>query len=172
MPHIALSVTGDPARDLAAVLAQVAASALAGVSEAADKLRTRLSEQVVIAGLGQRLADSWRTKPSRPNQTTVSAEVASSAPLILSAFDQGVTITARNGRWLAIPTNDAPRGPRRRMTPAQVEARFGRRLRFIPARLGRTAVLVMAGKVMFVLVPQVTLQKRLDIAGAVAVIEN
>lgn len=99
----------------------------------------------------------------------MSATVSSSAPLILSAFAEGATILAGRGRWLAIPSAAVPRGKRRRfLTPAEVEARRGRPLRFIPAPGGRTAVLVDERAVLFVLVALVTLARRFDLAGAVA----
>ncbi|CAK0771761.1 hypothetical protein WCLP8_4780002 [uncultured Gammaproteobacteria bacterium] len=125
MPRIALSVTGDLARDLAAVLARVAASALAGVSEAADKLRTRLSEQVVVAGLGQRLADSWEcstpsTARSLSTETTVSSRRAGSgtgspASTIPSPTTWTAPASATPKSWSARPTarrRPAPTGSR------------------------------------------------------------
>lgn len=130
----------------------------------------------------------------------VSARVYSTAAVIIDAFDRGVTIRGRNGNGLAIPTDRVPRRPGRgrgrRLTPVEVEARFNRDLRFVPPRAGRHALLVMddlvtarsgrgvraatsrrraqgrtAGAVvMFILVPQVTLAKRLDIAAVITAV--
>ena len=128
------------------------------------------------------------------------AMVRTSAPEIISAHMEGATIRAKSGRFLAIPTEHALRvtGARRRrkISPANWPASKGR-LRYVrrangpdllvleEARLtkaGRVSVntRTKAGKlrkgtatlVMFVLVPQVQLKKRLpDVQGVVRRVE-
>jgi hypothetical protein len=181
-----------------------AAETVTAVTTTARDLRDRLRAQVLAAGLGERLARTWRTSasPTGPpsGSDPVVVRVFSKAPVIIGAFDQGVTIRSRNGTWLAIPTDRVPqrpgRGAGRRLTPVEVEARFNRDLRFVPPRPGRHALLVIddltparsgrglrpatsrrlaqgraAGAVvMFVLVPQVTLSRRLDVAAALAAV--
>src|SRR5690606_20506444 len=106
--------------------------------------------------------------------------------------DQGVTIRSRDGFWLAIPTPEAgTRGVgRKRITPGGFEQRTGMRLRFVyrssgasllvadNARINSRGRAVMSRAkvgadgmrrgavtaVIFWLVPQVTLRKRLDLA--------
>lgn len=120
--------------------------------------------------------------------------VYSKAPNIVRAFDDGARIRSRDGFWLAIPTPAAPKKGvgGKRITPANFpEHRFGP-LRFVKGR-GRVSYLVAenlrasTGKrkgfrkaskrarktgeglttvIMFVLVQQVSLRKRLDVAGA------
>jgi Family of unknown function (DUF6441) len=81
----------------------------AGTREAGRGLRTELRRQVASAGLGQRLANSWRDR-HYPNQKLDAASlVYTKAPQIIRAFDEGAVIRSRRGRFLAIPTENAPR---------------------------------------------------------------
>ena len=116
----------------------------------------------------------------------------------MRAFDEGAVIRSRRGRFLAIPTENAPRKGTdgKRIRPSTFpEHRFGP-LRFVP-RSGGPLLLVVDGLrasfsrksgelrgfrgatdrarergdglttvVMFVLVPQVKLPKRLDVSRA------
>jgi len=96
--------------------------------------------------------------------------VWSKAPVIIGAHDAGALIRARNGLWLAIPTPAAGKAlGGRRITPAAWERRTGLRLRFVyrsrgaslliaPTAIARTTTPI------FLLLPQVKLPKRLDLA--------
>jgi hypothetical protein len=153
---------------------------------------------VASAGLGQRLANSWRDK-HYPNQKLDAASlVYTKAPQIIRAFDEGAVIRSRRGRFLAIPTENAPRKGTdgRRIRPSTFpEHRFGP-LRFVPRTTGPSLLVVdglrgsvsrktgqlrgfrrvtergrQSGRglttvVMFLLVRQVKLPKRLDVARA------
>lgn len=148
--------------------------------------------QIRGAGLGSRLANAVRGEAYPKGQPSMNAAalVWSNAPKITAAHEAGPLITSRNGFWLAIPTAAAGKGRRGRITPGEWESRTGRRLRFIYRR-GRTALLVDTGQVLsgartvgrdgfsrkargfknrsvviFTLVPQVKLRKRLDLMGA------
>jgi hypothetical protein len=175
---IRIALDGDPAASLRRQADALITAAADGVAEAAAQLETELRSQVVAAGLGSRLAGSWQGRVYPAANGTVAGEVTTSAPLILTAFTEGATILARHGRWLAIPTAEVPQGQKRRfLTPAEVEARAGRPLRFIQPPGHRTAFLVLdppprsrnaRPQLLFILVPQVTLRKRLDLAGALA----
>ena len=206
--RIALSLGGNAAASLRQESEALIAAAAEGVSDATAALEQTLRRQVVGAGLGQRLAGTWRSQVFPPTATKAAGAVWTVAPLIIQGFDEGATIIARNGsRWLAIPTANVPprswgsKAPgghlRRLMTPVEVEAAFNRDLRMVQppgrsvaylimdqlvaARSGRgfrqaTSRRLAQGRsaqpiLMFVLVPQVTLSKRLDIAGAVAAVE-
>jgi hypothetical protein len=120
--------------------------------------------------------------------------VFSKAPNIVRAYEEGAVIRSRHGFFLAIPTPAAGQfgDGRRKMTPGLWERMHGTRLRFVyrrrgpsllvadnrRARIGRrggfarasaSALRTGRGLVtvpMFLLVPQVTLRKRLDVAGA------
>lgn len=192
--------TGDLAKGLADAEAQVARSVTGAMREVAEGLKTDLRSDVVGAGLGQRLANTWRGKtyPEKGNSVDAAAFVWSRAPKLVDAFDRGVTIRSKHGFWLAIPTSAAgatglsATGARKRITPGGWERRTGMRLRFVYRR-GQPSLLVadnarltkaglakantgrrrdggaytrLAGRstvVVFILVPQVTLAKRLDI---------
>jgi hypothetical protein len=105
-----------------------------GTGKAGRALRTELRRQVGSAGLGQRLAISWRDQ-HYPNQKLDAASlVYTKAPQIVRAFDEGAVIRSKRGRFLAIPTENAPRKGTdgRRISPGTFpEHRFGP-LRFVP----------------------------------------
>jgi hypothetical protein len=119
-------------------------------------------------------------------------------PQIIRAFDEGAVIRSRRGRFLAIPTESAPRKGTdgKRISPRTFpEHRFGP-LRFVPRPSGPSLLVVdglrasfsrksgelrgfrratdraqrsgqdLTTVVMFLLVPQVKLPKRLDVALA------
>lgn len=171
-------------------------AATKGMKLGVDRLKTLVRGQVRGAGLGDRVANAVRgvAYPKGGTSVNPAGTVYSNAPHIMNAFEQGVTIRpVNNGNtYLAIPTKDCPRAARgRRMTPAQAEQRFGR-----PTILfaGRNKGVIMfdlirsknnkgwrkASKgrraqgrdpqriVMFVLVRQVRLPKRLNVSAALA----
>jgi Family of unknown function (DUF6441) len=184
--------------DMQAELRDIERAASNGTRDAGRGLRTELRQQVAGAGLGQRLANSWRDK-HYPNQRLDAASlVYTKAPQIIRAFDEGAVIRSRRGRFLAIPTENAPRKGTdgRRISPSTFpEHRFGP-LRFVPRQSGPSLLVVdglrasfsrqtrqlrgfrratdrarrsgqgLTTVVMFLLVPQVKLRKRLDVARA------
>jgi hypothetical protein len=195
--------TDDLAKGLTEAEGDAARSVTSAMREATEGLKGDLRADVVDAGLGQRLANTWRGKTYPEGGVSLEAAsfVWSKAPNIVDAFDRGVTIKSSRGFWLAIPTPAAgvkglsATGGMKRITPGGWERRTGMRLRFVYRR-GRPSLLVadnarlskkglarpnigrtragaqftrIAGRltvVVFILVPQVTLQKRLDIASA------
>lgn len=119
----------------------------AAMKEAGEGLKLELRGQVTGAGMGQRLANTWRHEVY-PKGGRVSANAAASvyskAPHIIAAFDQGTVIRARGGTWLAIPTDNVPKGSRgRRLSPANWPDRLGK-LSFVRLRNGN-AMLVAEG---------------------------
>lgn len=121
--------------------------------------------------------------------------VYSKAPKIVDAFERGATIVPRHGRFLAIPTKETGRNIRSSrkglLTPALWIKENGVALRFVPMPYGGVLIAdlqrfkrvrmskrqKLAGvpktfiarrqkpQVMFVLLRQTTLRKRLDIRG-------
>ncbi|KQP82861.1 DUF6441 family protein [Methylobacterium sp. Leaf117] len=181
---------------------QIAKSVTAGMREVTDGLKQDLRDDVVAAGLGKRLSNTWRglTFPKTGESTEASAYLYSNAAKLIDAFDRGVTITSKNGKFLAIPTPDAGvrQTSRRRtkgstgngLTPAAWERETGIKLRFVPTKTGGVLVAdafyrrqaaryqgrksfraireagPTAGRsfvVIFVLVRQAKLRKRLDV---------
>jgi len=125
-----------------------------------ERLKQRLRQQVLAAGMGQRLANAaWQNKdypggkalhsPRARRTLSPAGYVYSKAPLIVSAFADGVTIQRPGGQWLAIPTGAVPksggRGGGKRKSPVDVEAHFNRELRVVRPRGsdGRYVLLVM-----------------------------
>jgi hypothetical protein len=147
--------------------------------------RTRL--QITGAGLGQRLARTIRSEQFPKGKPSLNAAslVWSKAPTIINAHDTGPLIRSKTGFWLTIPTPAAGRGLRGgKITPGEWERRTGLRLRFVYRR-GGPSLLVAEGRLntkgravasrsktgrgvatvpIFLLVPQVKLPKRLDLA--------
>jgi Family of unknown function (DUF6441) len=184
--------------DMQVALRNIERAVTIGTRNAGRGLKTELRRQVASAGLGQRLANSWRDK-HYPNQRLDAASlVYTKTPQIIRAFDEAAVIRSRRGRFLAIPTENAPRKGTdgRRISPSTFpEHRFGP-LRFVPRQSGpsllvadglRASLSRQTGQlrgfrratdqarargaglttvVMFVLVPQVKLRKRVDVARA------
>jgi hypothetical protein len=188
---IARSLQAGMGAELRAIERAVAS----GTKDAGRGLKIGLRRQVSSAGLGQRLANSWRDKHYPNEKLDAASLVYSKAPQIIRAFDEGALIRAKRGRFLAIPTENAPRRgtDRKRISPSNFpEQRFGQ-LRLVPRKNGPSLLVVdgvrasfsrktgslrgfrkasdrgrrtgsgLTTVVMFVLVPQVKLEKRLDV---------
>lgn len=169
----------------------------AGVAEITDRIKNDLRGQVAGAGLGNKLAKSWQAKlyPKGKKSIDAAGWVFSKAPKLIRAFDEGTLIKSKDGFFLAIPTEAAPkRGVGgKRITPSNFPEHSLGRLRFV-YRPGRISLLVvdnlragtgkrggfrkasesalktglgLATVVMFFLVPQVKLRKRLDYKAVV-----
>ncbi|AUH33126.1 DUF6441 family protein [Paracoccus tegillarcae] len=155
--------------------------------EAGAGLKAAWRGQITGAGLGRRLANSIRnaTYPKAGDSLNATALVWSKAPVIIGAHNAGPLIRSRDGFWLAIPTEAAGKSLHGgRITPGEWERRTGLRLRFVYRRRG-PSLLVAEGRLntkgravasrsqtgrgrttvpIFLLVPQVRLPKRLDLA--------
>ncbi|HMQ42280.1 MAG TPA: DUF6441 family protein [Paracoccus sp. (in: a-proteobacteria)] len=177
--------------DLVALMrAEIAAgekAVSAAMRAAGADLKSAWRGQITGAGLGTRLGNSIRlaTWPKSSDSLNAAALVWSNAPVIIGAHDTGPLIRSRDGFWLAIPTPAAGNSVKGgRITPAEWERRTGLRLRFIYRRRG-PSLLVAEGRLnskgravasksrtgrgvatvpIFLLVPQVRLRKRLDLA--------
>ncbi len=181
----------DIAGDIAALMqAEVLAGERAvtgAMRTAGNSLKTAWRGQITGAGLGQRLANSIRmaSYPKSGESLNAAVLVWSNAPVIVSAHDKGPLIRSKNGFWLAIPTEAAGKSSRGgRITPGEWERRTGLRLRFIYRRRGPSLLVAevrintngraVASKAksgkglttvpIFLLVAQVKLRKRLDLA--------
>jgi len=139
------------AEAFAAAEAEVAATATAAMKDAGEGLCNALREDVVKAGLGRRLANTWRFQvyPSHGKSLDPAAVVWSKAPKLLDAFDRNPNIVPVNGaKMLAIPTKNTPnkhgRGGATPMTPVEVEALYNQDLILKPGRLGHYYAFVNA----------------------------
>lgn len=139
----------DLAKGLTESEAEAARSVTRAMQTITDGLKSDLRSDVVEAGFGQRLANTWRGKtyPDGGISLEAASFVWSKAPKIVDAFDRGVTIRSKSGFWLAIPTPAAgvkglsPTGGMKRITPGGWERRTGMRLRFVYRR-GQPSLLV------------------------------
>lgn len=112
--------------------------AMKAMSRAGGGLKQELRDQIIAAGFSEKLANTWQDRlyPTTGQSLSPAAYVFSKAPGIIDAYARGVTIVATGGRrLLAIPTDDTPlKRAGDALTPKEVESRYGRRLRLVPAR--------------------------------------
>ncbi len=185
-----LSINFSP--DLVALLEQEIKAGERAVTSAMKSAGAELKQdwrkQITRAGLGHRLPRTIRnrTYPTNGDSINAAALVWSNAPEILNAHDRGALIRSKLGFYLAIPTEAAGLGRGgARLTPGEWERRRGMRLRFIYRRNGPSLLVAEKARIntrgtavasrsktgrgqvsapIFLLVPQVKLRKRLDLA--------
>jgi hypothetical protein len=141
---LAATIARSLQADLQAELRDIERAVTGGTREAGRGLRTELRRQVTSAGLGQRLANSWRDK-HYPNQKLDAASlVYTKAPQIIRAFDEGAVIRSKRGRFLAIPTENAPRKGTdgRRISPRTFPEHRSGPLRLVPRPSGPSLLVV------------------------------
>ncbi len=172
--------------------AQAVTTAMRG---ATGTLKQELRQQVRGAGLGNRLANTWRgdTYPTSGAALNPAGYVYSNAPTIIDAFARGATIAPLGGKkYLWIPTRNVPKnGQRKPMSPFEVEVAYnqdliirrgkgGRFLAFVSAVRGLSkrggVKRVTKGRIaqgrdaelvlMFVLTSSVRIPKKLDLDDA------
>lgn len=191
----------DPRREMDRLIAEMERVNQNAIRTATNDVKLAWRAQIVGAGLGQRLGNTIRADVYPKGQNTMNAAgfLHSKAPNIISSFESGAVIKARNARFLVIPTAAAggSRG-RQSLTPADWERRTGLKLRLV-LRPGKNALLVADGArisksgravrkggrrradgilrgeqsaVMFVLVPQARIAKRLDLIRQADAIAN
>ena len=182
-----LDITPDLVAMMAAEIKAGEKAVSKAVTEAGNSVKTAWRAQITGAGLGQRLARTIRSEqfPKGKPSLNAAALVWSKAPVIVGAHDTGPLIRSKSGFWLTIPTAAAGKSSRGgRITPREWEQRSGLRLRFVYRRSG-PSLLVAEGRLntkgravasrsktgrgvttvpIFLLVPQVKLPKRLDLA--------
>ena len=182
-----LDITPDIIDMIAAEMAAGERAVTAAMRQAGAGLKSSWRAQITGAGLGTRLANSIRLAsfPKSGESLNAAALVWSNAPVIVGAHETGPLIRSKSGFWLAIPTPAAGKSTRGgHITPGEWERRTGLRLRFIYRRRG-PSLLVAEGRLntkgravasrsktgqgvvtapIFLLVPQVKLPKRLDLA--------
>ena len=190
------ALTGSLAEMMAAEAKAAERAVTSGVRVASEGLKTELRAQISGAGLGPRLARTWRSEiyPKGKESIAAAGFVWSKAPGIVRIYEEGAVIRSRHGFFLAIPTPAAGKfgDGRQKMNPGLWERMHGARLRFIYRRRGPSLLVAdnlraragkrggfgkasatalrtgrgLASVPMFLLVPQVSFRKRLDVAGA------
>ncbi|MBI4968177.1 MAG: hypothetical protein HZC25_08685 [Rhodospirillales bacterium] len=194
--RLSAAIEGDLTRFLTDELKAGEDAVTAGIREATDGLKLDLRQQIVGAGLGQRLANTWRSEIYPKGQSSIRAAglVFSKAPDIVRAYADGAVIRSRHGFFLAIPTPAVGKcgDGKQKMNPGLWERMHGARLKFVYRRRGPSLLVAeslrartgkrggfakasasalrtgrgLATVPMFILVPQVTIKKRLDVDGA------
>ena len=183
-----LHIDPDIVAMMAAEVATGERAVTAAMREAGSGLKTAWRGQITGAGLGRRLANSIRnqTFPRSGESLDAAALVWSKAPVIVGAHDTGPLIRSKDGFWLAIPLPAAGKSLRGgRITPGEWERRRGLRLRFVYRRTGPSLLVADRARInkrgqavasrsktgrnqvtapIFLLVPQVKLPKRLNLA--------
>jgi hypothetical protein len=170
---------------------RIARGARNAAERQAARAKVLLRQDVLQAGLGDKVADAWRAdiypKSASVHTHAPAVQVYSKAPNIVTGFGHDTLIRHHDGLYLALPTKDTPRLGRRYASPVEVEAIFNQDLIFFPGRgqqklafidavkaksgkKWRRATSARTGKqkrkaelvLMFVMVRQVHLRKRLD----------
>ena len=189
---LGLEITSDLVAMMAAEINAGEKAVSAAMREAGTDLKSAWRGQIAQAGLGLRLGSTIRsdTYPKGQPSLNAAALIWSNAPVIVGAHDSGPLIRSKQGFWLAIPTAAAGKSARGgRITPGEWERRRGLSLRFIYRARG-PSLLVAEGRLnsegravasrsksgrgratvpIFLLVRQVKLAKRLDLAKAAEV---
>ncbi len=138
--RLGLSARGDSwDAPIEAIEADIAARNTSVMRNVSSGLKEELRSQILQAGLGQRLANTWRGNvyPASGKSLDPATLVYSKAPHIILSMTESITIVPVNGaKMLAIPTTNTPntRGPRGGtvpMTPEQVENHFNQDLIFL-----------------------------------------
>jgi hypothetical protein len=137
--------TGSLKEEMAKEVKAAERAVTSAVGAAADGLKTELRAQITGAGLGQRLANTWRSETYPKGGTSIGAAgfVWSKAPGLIRIYEEGAAIRSTKGLFLAVPTPAAGRygDAGKKITPAAWERRTGIRLRFIYRR-GTPSLLV------------------------------
>lgn len=194
--QLKVDVVGDLRETMRAAAQAGAEAVTRAVHGATDGLKKDWRRQIAAANLGSTsrargLGNTIRSAVYPAGRMSLNAGglVWTKAPHIIGAFERGVTIRADSRDYLAIPTPEAGRfeAGNRRITPAGWERRTRMQLRRILLPDGRALLVVDDVKlnrsglavrdrtkkkklartmVMFILVPQVRLRKRLDLLAA------
>ncbi len=193
--RLSAAIEGDLTRHLSDELKAGEKAVTAGIREATNGLKLDLRQQIIGAGLGQRLANTWRSEvyPKSQNSIRAAGLVFSKAPNIVRAYADGAVIRSKHGFFLAIPTPAAGKygDGKQKINPGLWERLHGARLKFVYRRRGPSLLVAenlrtrtgkrggfakasasglrtgrgLATVPMFILVPQVMIRKRLDVDG-------
>jgi len=188
--RITAAIQGSLAEYMAAEVRAAETAVTSGVKQATDGLKGAMRRQVTSAGLGQRLANTWRGKVYPQGQVSLKAAglVYTNAPEIMVGLETATVIRGKDGLWLAIPTPNAPKRGMggKRINPSNFPEQSLGRLRFVYRPSGVSLLVVdnvrttargirsatdkqkasgrgLSTAVMFWLVRQVRTKKRIDL---------
>jgi hypothetical protein len=106
---LAVTLARSLQADMQAELRDIERAVATGTRDPARRLKNALRRRVGSAGLGQRVANSWRDRHYPNRNLDAATLVYTKAPQLVRAFNDGVMIRSTRGRFLAIPTESAPR---------------------------------------------------------------
>jgi hypothetical protein len=154
--QVTLALSGDLKEYAQQTHLRIARGARTAAEKQAARAKLALRGDVRSAGLGDRLANTWQVnvfpKSASVHTHSPAVFVKNTAPEIVTAHAEGVTIRRHDGVWLAIPTENVPRVARSgnqaatgrrgtrvqsRATPQEVESIFDQDLIFIRGRGGQ-----------------------------------
>lgn len=143
---IVAQVPKNFARDLQRYVKVSESATLTAVRQETNRLKQGLRDDIKAAGLGGRVANTWRSRvyPEKGGSLDAAGFLWSRAPHIIRGFDDGATIVPNAGKFLAIPTDNVPRrGGYRggRLTPKKWPSRLGE-LKIIKTRRGQLLLVV------------------------------
>jgi hypothetical protein len=109
--RITAAITGNLRESLEREIAAGKKATTEVIDRAGKSLKEKFRAQVTGAGLGQRLANTIRSQtfPVSGQSLNAASLVWAKAPHILEAFDTGTVIKAAGGRYLSVPTENAPK---------------------------------------------------------------
>lgn len=138
-----VKVTGDILKDVENYIKDSEKQVQNAVNLATTGLKLELRQQVVSAGLGKRLSNTWRSavNPKGRNSINASGAVWSTAREIIDSNTKGSTIRGKNGQWIVIPLEAAGKIKRGKDMLKDYQAKHGR-LRFIYGKNGKNSYLV------------------------------
>jgi hypothetical protein len=186
------AIKGDLKKFMKQQEAAAEAAVTNGVKDISNHIKDDLRAQVVNAGLGSKMSKTWKTHfyPAGRKSLSATGLIYPDMPKVIRAFSEGAVIRSKDGFFLAIPTPAAPKRGigGERINPSNFPEHALGRLRFV-YRPGAVSLLVVDGLragtgkrggfrkasetaqrtgrglttvVMFFLVPQARLKKRLD----------
>ena len=153
--------------------AQVARGFTQAMRRETRALEKTFEAATLAAGLGQGMARTWQSRSFPVGRDAIgpAGQIWSKAPGAMRAFTEGATITAKNGKFLAIPSAETLqlRGGRFRSvpTPADVERQLRIKLVLVTRRGKRMLVAPSFRRrrlfVAFFLVPRAVIRRRLNL---------
>ena len=163
--QLSAAISGKLTETLEKELKNAELAVTKGVSSATSQFKEAMRKQVKSAGLGSRLAYTWRgdVYPKSKNSLKAAGMVYSKAEKIMQSFEYGLMIRGKDGFWLAIPTPAIPKKiAGKKLTPAIYENFKVIRIIYVYRPQG-TSLLVHEQKrrtiIAFWLVPQVKMPK-------------
>ncbi|WP_339774230.1 DUF6441 family protein [uncultured Thalassospira sp.] len=145
--RIGVDVSRDLRKVMKATSDELERAVTQGIRETSPQVKEHLRAQVRNAGMGKRLANSWRGKAypkAGVNSFNASALIWTKAPKIVDAFDKGVLIRGKKTFALAIPTDNAPKKgvDGKRISPSNFPvSRYGK-LRLVRRTRGASLLVV------------------------------